>query len=92
VKKGSAPKPGQGMPIWRKLTGGFIFAALFLLILSPELALFSFLLDAAVIDAVIILTGIQLQLHWLFIKDWLTRPVMWCKRLVRSRTVDRDSQ
>lgn len=53
---------------WRKGLIGFIFAIVFLLVLSPELVFFSFLLDAAVIDVMIILTGIQIKIYWEYLR------------------------
>ncbi len=52
---------------WRNGLIGFIFALLFLLVLSPELAFLSFLLDAAVIDVMIIFTGIQMRMYWSYL-------------------------
>lgn len=49
---------------WKKLFGGFSILLVLLLVLSPEIAVFSFLLDAAVIETVIFLIGMQLRNYW----------------------------
>ncbi|UTH74376.1 hypothetical protein [Chromobacterium sp. IIBBL 290-4] len=53
---------------WRKALIGLATAMLFLMLLSPELAFFSFLLDAVVIDAILIFAGFQLAHYWAYVK------------------------
>jgi hypothetical protein len=49
---------------WKKVLSGFTILLILLLALSPEIAVFSFLLDAAVIETLIFLVGMQLQSYY----------------------------
>ena len=64
---------------WKKFSRRAVYAAVFILVLAPEMAMFAFLLDAAVIDLIVVFTGIQCGLYWIYLKAKLAAGASWIK-------------